>query len=272
MLIAQVSDTHIMPEGALLAGLVDTEPFLRRCIDRLNALTPHPDVVLMTGDLVDGGMPEEYARLRGLLRDMNCPVYVIPGNHDDREQVRVAFARDGYFPAAGFLQYVIEDFPLRLIGLDSLLPGRVGGRLCRERLAWLDARLGEAQDRPTVIFVHHPPFQTGIEWMDREALEGAREFEEVVSRHRQVERVLCGHIHRPIQARWAGTVASTCPATAHQIMLDLGRGGGSAFVMEPPAFQLHLWRPGTGLISHVQYCASYSGPYPFRKTKPVPSG
>jgi 3',5'-cyclic AMP phosphodiesterase CpdA len=231
----------------------------------VNALRPHPDVVLITGDLVDTGSPEEYARLRALLKRLPCPCYVIPGNHDDRENLREAFRSDGYLPASGFLQFVVEDFPLRLVALDSLLPGRVGGRMCAERLAWLDARLAEAHRRPTVLLVHHPPFATGIAWIDREALEGAQEFAAIVQRHPQVERLLCGHIHRPIQARWAGTLASTGPATAHQVVLDLNAAATSAFVMEPSAFQLHLWRPEAGLVSHVQYCGTYPGPHPFRK-------
>lgn len=268
MLLAQITDSHILPEGARLAGWVDTAPFLRRCLDVLNALRPAPDVVLLTGDLVDGGQAEEYARLRALLRGIRCPVYAVPGNHDDREQFRAAFAGDGYLPPSGYLQYAVEEYPLRLIGLDSLLPGRVGGRLCAERLAWLDAKLAEAPGRPTLLFVHHPPFPSGIAWMDREGLEGAEEFAAVVRRHPQVERVLCGHLHRPVQARWAGTLASTAPATAHQIVLDLSGDGASAFVMEPPAFQLHLWRPGTGLISHLHYCGDFSGPHSFRKAGP----
>jgi 3',5'-cyclic AMP phosphodiesterase CpdA len=264
MLIAQITDTHIRPEAQLLCRLVDTAPFLVRCIARINALRPAPDVVLVTGDLVDGGLPEEYARLRALLRRLPCPAYVIPGNHDDRERLREAFRADEYLPAAGYLQYVVDDYPLRLIGLDSLLPGKVGGRLCADRLGWLDARLHESPQRPTVVFVHHPPFPTGIAWMDREALEGADALADVVRRHPQVERLLCGHIHRPIHVRWAGTLASTGPATAHQIPLDLQTGGPAVFVMEPSAFQLHLWRAGTGLISHVSYCESHSGPHPFR--------
>jgi len=267
MLIAQITDTHIRQAGALMAERVDTAPFLERCIDRVCASRPHPDVVLITGDLVDTGYPDEYDRLRAMLRRLPCPYYVIPGNHDDRESLRAAFMGDGYLPESGFLQYVVEDFPLRLIALDSLFPGHIGGRLCAERLAWLDARLAEAPQRPTVISIHHPPFPTGIEWLDREPLVGAREFADIVRRHHQVERLLCGHIHRPIQVRWAGTVASTSPATAHQVPLDLSPGAPSGFAMEPSAFQLHLWHPEAGLISHIQYCGTFAGPYSFRKSK-----
>ena len=135
--------------------------------------------------------------------------------------------------------------------------------MCAERLGWLAARLDEAPDRPTVLFMHHPPFATGIRHMDALGLAGAEALATLVARHPQVERVLCGHLHRPIQVRWAGTVASTAPSTAHQVVLDLADDAPATFAMEPPACQLHVWRPGTGLISHTSYIGRFDGPYPF---------
>jgi 3',5'-cyclic AMP phosphodiesterase CpdA len=159
---------------------------------------------------------------------------------------------------------VIDDHAVRLIGLDSTIPGETGGTLCAARLAWLAATLDAAPARPTVLFLHHPPFATGIAHMDRIGLADAAPFAALVRRHPQVERVLAGHLHRPIQARWAGTVASTAPAPCHQVVLDLTRDGPAAFVMEPPGYQLHLWRPDSGLISHTVTLGRYPGPYPFR--------
>src|SRR5207244_10788268 len=127
------------------------------------------------------------------------------------------------------------EYPVRLVALDTLVPSQVGGLLCEERLGWLAARLAEAPDRPTVIFMHHPPFVTGIAHMDSYGLPSAREFAEVVRRHPQVERILCGHLHRPIQARVGGTLASTAPSTAHQVALDLEDDNPLMFTMEPPA-------------------------------------
>ena len=266
MLIAQISDPHIRPEGRLAYRRVDTAPFLAACVDHLVRMAPRPDVVLATGDLVDAGRPDEYRRLRALLAPLPMPVYLVPGNHDDREALRDAFADHDYLAAAGpFLQYVVESFPVRLVGLDTLVPGENGGLLGPERLAWLDARLAEAPDRPSVLFMHHPPFPTGIRFMDAQGLADAEAMAAVVRRHPQVERVLCGHLHRSIHVRWAGTVASTAPSTAHQLYLDFREDGLSAFAMEPPACQLHLWRPGAGLISHTSYVGDFAGPYPFRE-------
>ena len=139
-----------------------------------------------TGDLVDAGTEAEYAYLRALLAPLDMPVYVIPGNHDARDALRSAFADDGYLPAKGpFLQYAIEDFPVRILALDTLVPGAPGGRLCAERLAWLEARLAEAPQRPTVILMHHPPFETGILHMDAMNCAGGEALGQVIARHPQ---------------------------------------------------------------------------------------
>ena len=251
MLIAQISDTHIKAEGALAYGHVETATFLARAVDHILHLDPRPDVVLGTGDLVDGGTPAEYARLRHLLSPLPMPVYLIPGNHDDRDALRHAFADYPLMPREGFIQYVVDDGPLRLIAVDTLLPGKGGGRVDAERLDWLDARLREAPTKPTMIFMHHPPFKTAIDFMDSIGLEGADAMAEVVRRHPQVERVVCGHLHRSIQSRWAGTLAMTVPGTAHQVCLDVRRNAGLSLTMEPPGYALHLWREGVGLVSHV---------------------
>jgi 3',5'-cyclic-AMP phosphodiesterase len=271
MVIAQISDTHIRPEGVLAYQRVDTAPYLARAVEHLLRLRPRPDVVLATGDLVDGGTGDEYRRLRALLAPLPMPVYLIPGNHDDRNVLAAVFADHAYLPRDGrFLQYVVDGHPVRLVALDTLVPGQTGGLLCEERLAWLAARLAEAPDRPTVIFMHHPPFTTGIAHMDRYGLANAREFGEVVRRHPQVERIVCGHLHRPIQARVGGTLASTAPSTAHQVALDLEEGNPLMFIMEPPACQLHVWEPVTGLITHTSYIGDFDGPYRFSDGSKAP--
>jgi 3',5'-cyclic-AMP phosphodiesterase len=263
MVIAQITDTHIKPQGVLSYGRLDTTPYLERAVEHLLSLTPRPDVVLATGDLVDAGLPEEYRRLRELLAPLSMPVYLIPGNHDDRDALAAVFTDHAYLPRGGrFMQYVVEGHPVRLIALDTLDPGRIGGLLCAERLEWLAARLDEAPARPTLIFMHHPPFATGIATMDAHGLANAAEFANVVRRHTQIERIVAGHLHRPIQSRVGGILASTAPSTAHQVALDLEERPLS-FTMEPPACQLHVWSAETGLVSHTSYIGNYDGPYLF---------
>lgn len=262
MLIAQISDTHVMPEGRLMSGRVDTAPYLERAVAHLLALDPRPDAVIATGDLVDAGSAAEYARLRGILAKLPMPVYVVPGNHDARDTLRAGFADHAHLRQGDFVQYAIDDHPLRLIGLDTLVEGAPHGELCDARLDWLEARLAES-DRPTVIFMHHPPFACGIHEFDTASLNvGAERMAEIVRRNPQVERVLCGHVHRPIQARWAGTLASIGPSTAHQATLDLRPGVDITFTMDPPAVALHQWRNGA-LVTHISYVGEFDGPHPF---------
>ena len=266
MLIAQLSDPHIKSPGQLLYDRIDTAGYLERAVAHVLKLDPLPDVVLMTGDLVDGGKPEEYAHLRRLIAPLPMPVYVIPGNHDAREALRTAFADQGYFPASGFLQYTVDNLPIRLIALDTLVEGKGYGALCQERLAWLEARLAEQTDRPAMLFMHHPPFECGIDAFDHARLqEGDDRLAELVRKSGNVERAVCGHVHRPIQVRWAGTMASIAPSTAHQATLDLHDGAPLSMMMEPPAIALHQWRPNTGLVTHVSYVGEFDGPKPFRK-------
>ncbi|HEX9525469.1 MAG TPA: metallophosphoesterase, partial [Reyranella sp.] len=172
-----------------------------------------------------------------------------------------------YLPRTGFLHYTIETLPVRLIALDTLVPGNGYGALCRERLDWLEAQLADS-DRPTILFMHHPPFDCGIDAFDNAKLnEGGERLAALVRRHDNVERVMCGHVHRPIQMRWAGTMASIAPSTAHQATLDLHDGAPLSMMMEPPGIALHLWRAGTGLVTHVSYIGTYEGPSPFRRTQ-----
>lgn len=265
-LVAQLSDLHIKAAGRLSYRVVDTAGMLRACIAHLLALPQRPDVAVFTGDLTDFGRPEEYAVLRELIAPLDMPVYLVPGNHDAREALCEAFPDHAYLrQMPGFVQYAIDAHPLRIVALDTLVPGEGRGELCDARLAWLDARLAEQADRPTLVLMHHPPFTTHIGHMDAQGLAGADALAAVIRRHPQVERVLCGHLHRPIEARFAGTIASTAPSAAHQVVLDLAADARSQFAMEPPAYRVHAYTPATGVVTHTAFVGSFAGPYPFHE-------
>ena len=261
MLIAQITDLHVKTPGKLAYGRVDTARFMADCIESLLALKAVPDVVLVTGDLVDFGEPEEYRHLRTFIDRLPMPIYLVPGNHDGRDTLRAAFPDHPYLPETGFLHWVVEKYPVRLIGLDTLVPGESRGELCADRLAWLEATLS-ASDRPTLIAMHHPPFETGIGHMDRIGLTGAEAFARLLERFPQVCRVICGHLHRPITMLMGRAVVSTCSSPAHQVALDLRPDADSHFTMEPPGFDLHRWT-GRGFLSHRAAIGAYPGPFPF---------
>ncbi|KAG0946069.1 hypothetical protein G6F31_014370 [Rhizopus arrhizus] len=244
-------------------GIIDPAAFLGPAVRALNALDPRPDCVLITGDLTDLGRPHEYQVLRDHLQALEIPYFLLPGNHDDRAELRVAFPDHAYLQGKSpFIQYAVETYPLRLLALDTVVPMKSHGELCQDRLDWLAARLAEQPDRPTLVLMHHPPFLPGIEHMDAIGLlSGAPELERIVSRFPHVERVLCGHLHRTIFQRFGGTSASTCPGTAHQLALELGPRPTLQYIMEPPGYQLHWWQ-GKNLVTPHAVIGDYPGPYP----------
>ncbi len=265
MIVAQITDLHIRPPGKIAYGRVDTNTMLRAAVAALEGLSRKPDLVIATGDLTDCGLAEEYEVLRDLLAPLSMPVYLVPGNHDRRAEMYVEFAADGYLNNNdGFLHYTAEDRPLRLIGLDTVVPGHGHGEMCAARLAWLADRLAEAPQTPTLIFMHHPPFRTGLVDMDNINCRNGDAMASLVAKYPNVERVVCGHHHRPITTRWAGTIGSVAPSTAHQVTLDLAEQGDPAsFSMEPPGFHLHLWTPEAGLVTHTVAIGNFAGPFPF---------
>ncbi len=250
MLLCQISDLHIVQRGRLACREVDTPLHLERCVRKILALPRRPDAVIATGDLVDNGTAAEYGVLGEILAPLELPLYLAVGNHDDRQALRAAFPKHAYLAGEdGFVQYVVDDFDVRLVVLDTLVPGKPGGMLCEKRLRWLDRRLAES-NRPTIVAQHHPPFPTGLSYLDGLSLADPGAEAAVISKHPQVERVIAGHHHRNAQARFAGTVASICPSTAHQLLLDLVPGADIRFTLEPSGFQLHLW-DGAQLVTHT---------------------
>jgi Icc protein len=262
VIVAQISDLHIRVVGKLAYRKVDTAKYLRDAVAGLNRLDPPADLILVTGDLTDAGDPAEYAHLRELLAPLRAPVYAVPGNHDAREAMRGSFGAE-YLPVRGHLSYVIDDYPLRIIALDSTAPHEEGGHIDGERCAWLDARLAE-DTRTTMIAMHHPPFTTGLWGMDTLGFLGLEAFGEVVARHRHVARITSGHIHRPIVTGAYGTVVTVAPSVAHQLTLDLRPSRRATFSLEPPGFLLHRYDSGA-LVTHIATFGDYEGPFPFRE-------
>lgn len=264
MLIAQLTDLHVRPLGQPAYRVSETNMMTARALHHVATLRPAPDVVLITGDLTDNGLADEYDHLAQMIVASGLPTpLVIPGNHDRRETMRAHLpflARHATEDA--FLHYAVEDLAVRIVMLDTVVPGASHGALCPARLAWLEATLAAAPDRPTLIAMHHPPFATGIAHMDGIALRAPEDFAAVIGKHPQVQRIICGHVHRPILAQVAHCPAMICPSVTHQVALDLSPDGRSAFMLEPPAYGLHLW-DGSRFVSHVGMVERYPGPFPF---------
>lgn len=263
VLLAQLTDSHIRPPGLVFADVVDTLGMLRAGIDAVLAQRPLPDAVLLSGDLTNDGEPEAYALIRPELARLPMPVYAVPGNHDDREAMRELAAVAEIGAAAPFRQFTADFGALRLIGLDSLVPGEPHGELCTQRLDWLAAALDAAADRPVLLMVHHPPPATGIGFMDRIGLRSSPALDALIRRHAgHLERIVSGHVHRPVFYRWHGVPVSIGPGVAHHVTLALDEREPT-FALEPPGYHLHRWTAAEGLVTHQVPIGDFPGPYRF---------
>jgi 3',5'-cyclic-AMP phosphodiesterase len=244
-LLIQLSDPHI---GASWNG-DDPAGNLAAAIDGVLALRASPDAVLVTGDLADHAADEEYEQLRELLKRIDAPAYVLPGNHDDRDALHRHFGVPGAGGAP--VQYAVDLGPLRLVVLDSTIPGEDGGSLDDGRLEWLDETLAAGRDT-TIVAMHHPPFLMGIPPWDAIALRPAdrEKLGDILARHEHVERVLVGHVHRAISTQLGGRPVMSVPSTYIQGLLDFG-ATELALSDDPPGFAVHALVDGK-LVSHVQ--------------------
>jgi 3',5'-cyclic AMP phosphodiesterase CpdA len=248
LLVAQISDTHILvPESDHPAARLRGD-CLRRTVADINQ--QQPDAVIFTGDTVQHGQAEEYARLRELLAPLQAPLYIIPGNRDDKNEMRTAFSDFATMPATGeFLHYAIEDYDIRLVGIDSTLAGERKGRFCEKRQAWLDKTLAEQPDRPTLLFIHHPPFDVDDHYVGGyRRPDEATALEDIVSRHPQVAALLCGHVHWPVERIWAGTQARIMPSIA----VDVRNGVDEAQARGAPIYMLHRLSDEAGFVSQAK--------------------
>lgn len=266
MILAQLTDLHVRPHGMAAMRACETNMLTERALRAVRAFRPKVDAVMITGDLAANGLNTEYRELGAMLRRIiDVPTYVIPGNHDRREALKSELRHlPGVADDPEFVQYSVDHLPVRLVMLDTLVPAAAHGELGPKRLAWLDATLKAAPHKPTIVAMHHPPFLCGIRHMDGIILNDAEAFIAVIARHRQVQRILCGHHHRPITAQVAHAIASIAPSVAHQVELDLFSDNPGRWNLEPAAYQLHAWLepPGT-IVSHTAYVEQYPGPYPF---------
>jgi 3',5'-cyclic AMP phosphodiesterase CpdA len=263
VLIAQLSDSHVRPEGMLYQDVVDSNAQFARAIAEVNRLDPRPELVLLSGDLVEKGTPPEYAKLRALLGRLEIPALVIPGNHDDAEAFRAAFRDHDYLPATGPMHYVANGHAVRIVALDVTLPGLHHGAVDQAAARWLDETLAAKPAQPTLIMMHQPPFDTGVPYLDLYSCRDGGRLAEVVARHAQVERIVCGHVHRFMTLGFGGTILCTAPSTTTAIALRLRPDARPASHVEPPGFLLHHWRPETGMVTHFLPIGDFPGPYPF---------
>lgn len=248
MIIAQISDTHIDVDGPRGAVRRDN---LERCVAAINRFDPLPDVVIHTGDLSQNGKPAEYELAKEVLGRLRSPLLVAVGNRDDRDSLRAAFLADRVSPSATpFVQYSLDDFPVRLIAVDTKSEHGNKGEFCRHRSDALRAVLAEDTAKPTMVFMHHPPFEVreskypfqfddwaAVGRMER-ALDGAP----------QVAAIFCGHTHRDTGGKLGAVPVTSMPSVA----VDLRLSPEPAAFDSAPLYKLHRFEPGHGFVSEIR--------------------
>ncbi len=266
LLIAQISDLHIKQPGERAYLQVDTASALTRCIKELNRLKPRPDLVVISGDLVDTPLAAEYDHLKQLLAPLEILFAAVPGNHDSRELMRAALPGLGYAQPTGALNSIHKVGGVDLVLLDSTVPGDHYGELDTATLQWLDATLAASPARPALLFVHHPPFKTGIAHMDEINMHNGGDLAALLRKHPRARMLAAGHVHRPIVTSFAGIAATICPAPNHAVALDLDGHMPASFLIEPPAFHVHAFFDDEDfgrVVTHTVPIGEFDGPFPF---------
>lgn len=244
-LLAQISDTHVRADDGGASARR-----LRKALDQARAY--RADAILLTGDLVNDERDDEYGVLVDAIANPSAPLFVMPGNHDDRARIRARLPAHDYLNPDGFLSYVLEQFPVQIVCVDQIVPGETYGVLTEQQATWLDATLAAAPDKPTIVALHHPPFATYDLLFDKIGLVDGDLFASVIARHRQVVRVICGHHHRTVFGQVAHAPVVAAPSTSWAYGLALHAGQEIApKTSEAPGWMLHVWTEQGGLASHV---------------------
>lgn len=229
--IVQISDTHISND--VPQRLNDLE----NCVQTINELQVPPDLIIHTGDISHNGLAQEYHSARQLLDQLNVPYFIMAGNRDKRAELLGEFTDKRYqLPAEGWVQYSIEQYSVRLLMVDTMSEHSNKGQLCAERLHHLETMLLVDTTKPTLLFLHHPPFEAvGIpdpfqfeDWNDVENLAA------LLSRFTNICGLYCGHVHRFMDGAIAGVRTSAISCLAG----DLRKGAVTDAERKLPVFKI----------------------------------
>ena len=256
MILAQISDPHVTV-GPGDAGSAEA---LQAAVDAVNAFTPTPAAVLLSGDITEHATDAEYELAAELLSPLTMPLHLLAGNHDDPDGMRAHLGATGR-PGEP-LQYSTQLGQLRLVACDTTVRGQDAGALGPERLEWLEAELAADRETPTVLAMHHPPILVGMDVLDEIGLAGADRVAvgELVGANPQVKRIVSGHVHRGATGALNGCPVFVCASAYLQLALELGGDSEIALVREPPVLGLHA-TVGAELISHVVPIGDYGSPF-----------
>lgn len=202
-----LSDCHMYGDGVTLLKGINTLQSLQAVVRDAHQRFPHPDAVMLGGDLAQDQTEASYRRLRVEMDDWVGHLRAIPGNHDDPAHVARTFG-DVHLP--------IETAGWRIALLNTHDEGKVAGRLSEEELRRLESLLQRAGNRPVVLVMHHHPAPIGSRWMDSIALQNADAFWKLVEHFGNVRLILFGHVHQEFDGEHKGVRLLGTPSTCIQ--------------------------------------------------------
>lgn len=249
MFFAQLSDIHITSKHDELFNIVPMSNHLFECVEHINNLATKPDLVLVTGDISNNGQIKQLEIAKQCLDKLKCPYYVIPGNHDNRADLSKIFNDNCQTNEQGLIHYVINEFAVTFIAIDSCKTGLSGAEFTTDSNKWLENELNTYNDKPVVLFMHHPPVNMGIAETNIDGFKGKALLAETIEKHSNIKAILCGHIHLSAHTLWHGTLISTAPSIGMRLVIDFSLEQESQFITEKPQYQLHHWTDEQQLIT-----------------------
>ncbi|NKB57304.1 MAG: phosphodiesterase [Alphaproteobacteria bacterium] len=238
MKFIHITDPHIVPVPQTLCAL-DPRERLTTAIADINRHHRDAALTVMTGDLAYLGEPAAYRDLRTLLDALDMPYHLLVGNHDDRANFREAFPETPV-DENGFVQYVVPTRAGHFVMMDTMEAEASFGIYCEKRFEWLEAQLTLLAGQPVFLFLHHPPFDIGINSLDASRLPDADRLANLIKKHGNVRYMFYGHVHRAVWGAWRGIPTSALPGTNHQVGLTLGDTDEMLGTHERPAYGVVL--------------------------------
>lgn len=259
--LIHVSDPHFLAEGARLGGRYDVEANFARTLAAIRSVHPHPAAIVITGDLADLGEPDAYRRLRTAVEpvaeELSAPVIWVAGNHDERPALRAGLL--GSEPTEDPVTGIWDLNGLRLIALDTSVPGWHHGDIDQDQLSWLAAALSNPAPHGTLLAMHHPPIPSHLPLFDILELRHQDELAEVI-RGTDVRGILAGHLHYSSQGTFAGVPVSVASATCYT--MNVARPSADVNGMDAAqAFQLVHVYPETITHTVVPVTEAVTGDY-----------
>lgn len=263
--ILQITDIHLVAPPRLVSGRLSTFDIFKNAIDRIledGEKIGKIDAIVATGDITDTGDVESFGVFKNQIERLGLPYYLVPGNHDLQAPMLSCF--DDVLrleTRSKKINWVQDINEIRLIGLDTSLPNESGGILDEKTLAFLSESILTAQDKPILIALHHPPFQSGIQFMDKIGLKNSQDLDAILNDVPNEIRLISGHLHSTMISSIGNNIAISSAAISSSFLVDYRENAPIGFSTTSTGYMVHEWN--NGFRSTCMPLSQVDGPHPF---------